>query len=141
MTSSADLQRVNEGEEPLKGLRLLIVEDDYLVAFELTSTLRRCGASILGPVGTVRKARELVRRELPDLALLDINLNGHSDFELAAQLRAMRVGVIFTTGYDAQFLPSQFQDAPCLQKPVNVTALVSTIKTALQSRPPSSRDA
>jgi DNA-binding response OmpR family regulator len=135
MTCSANLQRVTKADEPLEGLRLLIVEDDYFVASELASSLRLRGASIVGPAGNVRKARELLGRERPDLALLDINLNGYPDFELAAQLRAAQVGLIFTTGYDAQFLPAQFQATPCLQKPLNLPALVSLIGIALRPLP------
>jgi CheY-like chemotaxis protein len=68
-----------------------------------------------------------MRQEQPDCALLDINLNGKLAFELAAELRASGIRTIFTTGYDAAFLPDQFRDAPCLQKPVNLAALVKLI--------------
>jgi len=60
MTCSANLQRVTNADEPLEGLRLLIVEDDYFVASQLASSLRLRGASIVGPAGNVRRARELL---------------------------------------------------------------------------------
>ena len=119
------------GEE-LTGLRLLVVEDDYLVAADLCNSLRRRGASIVGPAGNMRRGRELMRAERPDCALLDINLNGNLAFELASELRANGIRTIFTTGYDSAFLPEQFQDAPCLQKPVNLAALVKLIRNNAQ---------
>jgi DNA-binding response OmpR family regulator len=124
-------QMGSPGDE-LTGLRLLVVEDDYLVAADLCSSLRRRGASIVGPAGNMRRGRELLRAERPDCALLDINLNGHLVFELAAELRANGIRTIFTTGYDSAFLPEQFQDAPCLQKPVNLAALVKLIRNNAQ---------
>ena len=124
-------QMAGRGEE-LAGLRLLVVEDDYLVAADLCTSLSRRGACIVGPAGNMRRGRELIREERPDCALLDINLNGTLAFELAAELRADGIRTIFTTGYDSAFLPEQFRDAPCLQKPVNLAALVKLIRSDSQ---------
>lgn len=122
----------DEGCE-LAGLRLLVVEDDYLVAADLCAALQRHGASILGPAANARRGRELMRQQRPDCALLDINLNGNLAFELASEFQSQGVGTIFTTGYDAAFLPEAFRDAPCVQKPVNLQALVQLISRS--SRP------
>ena len=126
------IQIADEGTE-LAGLRLLVVEDDYLVAADMCASLRRRGAAIMGPVANARRSRELVRRQRPDVALLDINLNGHLAFDLAHELEREGIRTIFTTGYDVAFLPESLRDSPCLQKPVNLNALVHLIRENVQS--------
>jgi len=121
------LQMSAEGSD-LQGMCLLVVEDDYLVAADMCAALKRQGASILGPVGSLRGGRELLRRRRPDCALLDLNLNGQLAFELAEEFQRAGVPTIFTTGYDAAFFPEPFKEAPCLQKPVNFTTLVRMIR-------------
>jgi DNA-binding response OmpR family regulator len=121
------IQIGDEGTE-LAGLRLLVVEDDYLVAADMCSSLRRRGAAIMGPVANVRRGRELVRQQRPDVALLDVNLNGHLAFDLAHELESEGIRTIFTTGYDAAFLPEPLRGSPCLQKPINLSALVQLIR-------------
>lgn len=121
------IQIGDKGTE-LAGLRLLVVEDDYLVAADMCSSLRRRGAAIMGPVANVRRGRELVRQQRPDVALLDVNLNGHLAFDLAHELESEGIRTIFTTGYDAAFLPEPLRGSPCLQKPINLSALVQLIR-------------
>jgi len=111
----------------LSGFRILIVEDDYLVASDLSEALRSRGATVLGPAPDARQARKLAEQQRPDCALLDINLNGDLVFDLAEELRAQSVRTIFTTGYDSAFLPPGFNLMPCVQKPVNFKALVTLI--------------
>jgi DNA-binding response OmpR family regulator len=125
------IQMADEGIE-LAGLRLLVVEDDYLVAADMCSSLRRRGAVIMGPVANVRRSRELIRQQRPDVALLDINLNGQLAFDLAQELENEGIRTIFTTGYDAAFLPESLRGSPCLQKPVNLNALVHLIRENVQ---------
>jgi DNA-binding response OmpR family regulator len=121
------IQVAEEGTE-LAGMRLLVVEDDYLVATDMCSSLRRRGAEIMGPVANVRRGREMVRQQRPDIALLDINLNGHLAFDLAHEFENDGIRTIFTTGYDTAFLPESLRDSPCLQKPVNLNALLRLIR-------------
>lgn len=121
-------QMTDYGNE-LEGMRLLVVEDDYLVAADMCSTLIRRGAIILGPASNLRRTRELLRQQRPDCALLDSNLNGTLAFELAEEFRREGIPTIFTTGYDAAFFPDTFRGNPCLQKPVNFTVLVQLIRS------------
>lgn len=127
-TTTLHLQMADDGDE-LNGLRLLVVEDDYLVAADMCSALIRRGAIILGPASNLRRSRELLREQRPDCALLDLNLNGNLAFELASEIQREGVPTIFTTGYDAAFFPEAFSGAQCLQKPVNFTALVELIRS------------
>lgn len=126
------LQMTDDGNE-LEGLRLLVVEDDYLVAADMCAALTSRGAVIIGPASNLRRSRELLQQYHPDCALLDLNLNGTLAFGLAAQLEREGVPTIFTTGYDAAFFPESLRGAPCLQKPVNFQALVQLIRTNTRS--------
>lgn len=117
-------------QEPmsLAGLSVLVVEDDYLLAKEVTSALREHGAVVLGPVPDVARGRALLSQSLPDCALLDINLKGQFVYELAEELIRLGVPPIFTTGYDSSFLPAQLSGAPCLQKPIDMRNLLLSIR-------------
>ena len=117
-----------ERELTLTGFRVLVVEDDYLIAKEIVATLHEHGAAIMGPVADVTGSRALLTESTPDCALLDINLKGQFVFELAAELVHRGVPPIFTTGYDCSFLPARFRGAPCLLKPLDMRRLVRSIR-------------
>jgi CheY-like chemotaxis protein len=121
--------------ESLAGLHILVVEDDYFVAKELATLLSELGATVLGPVPDVARGRALASDNKPDCALLDVNLKGHFVFDLAEELIGRGVPSIFTTGYDASFLPASLQQAPCLQKPIDPHSLIQTIRTTAATRP------
>jgi DNA-binding response OmpR family regulator len=112
----------------LAGYRLLVVEDDYFVAQDLCTTLREHGATVLGPAPNVSSARSLVNALRPDCVLLDINLDGEHAFDLARELRARGTRMVFTTGYDASFVPQGLRDMACLQKPIDAHALLRSIR-------------
>jgi DNA-binding response OmpR family regulator len=123
------LQMSGSGTE-LAGYRVLVIEDDYLVAQDLCAALRRRGAEVIGPAPSMSRGRELLRERRPHCALLDINLNGELVFELAEELRAQQIHTIFTTGYDAAFLPPSLRGAACLQKPIDFNVLLQLIRDA-----------
>jgi DNA-binding response OmpR family regulator len=118
----------------LKGLSVLVVEDDYLLAKEVASTLRECGAVVLGPVPDIARGRALLTESVPDCALLDINLKGHFVYELAEELIRLGVPPIFTTGYDSSFLPEPLTGRACLQKPLDMRNLVLRIREETSAR-------
>jgi DNA-binding response OmpR family regulator len=111
----------------LIGLRILVVEDDYIVATECDSVLREHGARVLGPVPDVARARATLFLELPDCMLLDINLKGEMAFDLAREAAARGIPTIFTTGYDRAVLPSAMRARPLLQKPVETRQLIHCV--------------
>jgi DNA-binding response OmpR family regulator len=120
----------------LTGYRLLVVEDDYFVAQDLCATLRDCGATVLGPAPSISSARSLAKALRPDCVLLDINLDGELAFDLAQELEAHGVRTVFTTGYDASFVPQHLRHTVCLQKPVDATALSCSIREQPLGTPP-----
>jgi DNA-binding response OmpR family regulator len=118
----------------LAGCSVLVVEDDYFVAKEVATILREHGATVLGPVPDVPRGRALVSTTDPDCVLLDVNLKGHFIFDLAEELIGRGVPSIFTTGYDASFLPPSLRHAPCLQKPIDPWSLVKLIRSETATR-------
>jgi DNA-binding LytR/AlgR family response regulator len=110
----------------VKGRRLLIVEDDYLIAADLASSLEELGAEVVGPAGTVEDALELVQRsgETLDGAVLDINLREQRVYPVATALARHRVPFVFVTGYDTVAIPEAYASAPRCEKPVDKTQLL-----------------
>jgi CheY-like chemotaxis protein len=120
----------------LKGRRLLVVEDEYLVAADLTSSLEAHGAEVVGPAASVQDALSLVNNGgRLDGAVLDINLRSERVYPVADLLTARGVPFIFTTGYDAVAVPIAYAGAPRCEKPVDKTRLIGWLSnTGLQKR-------
>ncbi|MBB6091680.1 DNA-binding NtrC family response regulator [Povalibacter uvarum] len=114
----------------LVGRCLLVVEDDYLVASDLASTLQEYGAEVIGPVGTVEGALALIDEEGENLAaaVLDINLHGERAFGIADVLNARHVPFVFVTGYSAGSIPTPYADHPRCDKPVDMRQLVRVLR-------------
>jgi DNA-binding response OmpR family regulator len=114
----------------LSGRRVLVVEDEWFIADEISAALDRHHAHVVGPVADVDAARALLRQEPPDCAVLDINLRGEMVFALADELAAAGVGVVFATGYDAAMIPPRFADAPRFEKPLKIEELLRAVAQA-----------
>jgi CheY-like chemotaxis protein len=108
----------------LAGRRVLVVEDEYFLAFELDNDLRAAGAIVLGPAPSVDMALDLLEREMPELAVLDVNLGGEMADPVTDALLARGVPVLITTGYDLAALPERFATVRRLQKLVETSTIV-----------------
>jgi len=109
----------------LQGRRILVVEDDYVMAQDLAAELRGAGAEVLGPVSDLDGARDILASSpAPDAALLDINLGGEMVYPLADALRGLGILVAFVTGYDACTMPAGYAHVPCFEKPVETSRIV-----------------
>lgn len=111
----------------LQGCRVLIVEDQFLLAEEMSAIIRSLGAEVVGPFATTAASLQLVRQERVDLAILDINLDGEQVYIVAHELRNRSIPFFFATGYEPWVVTLQFQDAPHLEKPVNSSSLLQAI--------------
>lgn len=113
----------------LVGRRVLVVEDEYILAEDLREELESVGSEVLGPVPTVAEALELLRSEpAPDIAVVDINLQGEMAWPVADLLRDMGVPFIFATGYDAEAIPPAYADVTRAEKPVALRDLGSAAR-------------
>ncbi|HEY5380412.1 MAG TPA: response regulator, partial [Pseudolabrys sp.] len=106
-----------QSDRQVTGLRVLVVEDENLVALLLEDMLAELGHTIVGPVARVKKALDIIQREEIDLAILDVNINGEETYPIADVLAARGVPFFFSTGYDKKSLRAPHQDRPTLQKP------------------------
>lgn len=112
---------------PLLGHRILLVEDEYLIAMEMERWLRDAGAEVIGPVPSVEQALALIEDEgPPDAAILDVNL-GYDErvFPVAERLDGLGVPYLFATG-DVRILKDpRYERCPRLEKPILSSELVA----------------
>ncbi len=114
--------------EGLAGRRILLVEDEALVALLLETILEDMGCVPVGAISTVAEALTVVADDsLLDAALLDVNVAGHEVFPVAAALKAKGVPFVFSTGYGEGGLPDEWRGQATIQKPFTE----STIRDAL----------
>ena len=99
------------------GLRVLVVEDEMMVALLLETMLIDLGHQVAGPVARLEKGLEVIEREVIDLAVLDVNINGREVYPIAEALEARSVPLIFATGYGSTGLHPAYSGHPVLQKP------------------------
>ena len=119
---------------PLADLRILLVEDEVFIAWEIEERLQRLGCEIVGPIGHLEHALELARSTALDGALLDVNIKGGVVYPVAAELLARQVPVVFATGYAPSTLPPVFRDLPYLRKPFGVGQLEIMAQEAFARR-------
>jgi PAS domain S-box-containing protein len=120
------------------GGRILVVEDEALTAMAVARALEEAGFLPLGPVARVADALDLIRRERPDAALIDLNLFGTPAHPVADALEAMGVPFAVVTGYSAEAAASGMAArGPVLEKPVSGGRLIETVAGLLAARPAS----
>jgi DNA-binding response OmpR family regulator len=105
-------------------VRILILEDEWLLAELVEDAVREFGFEVVGPVPSVKKAMELVESENITAAILDVSLGGgEKSFSVARALTERRIPFLFVTGYQDADLPVEFGDRTMLCKPVRLEAL------------------
>lgn len=103
----------------LDGRRILILEDDFLAALDMSQMVEGWGGTVIGPVSRLDQALALARAQELDGAILDVRLDGCFSFPAADELMARRVPVVFVTGYEMEMLPERFAGTPRLAKPLS----------------------
>ncbi|MGH7025520.1 MAG: response regulator [Caulobacteraceae bacterium] len=118
----------------LAGRRVLLVEDEAMIAMLLEDMLGDLGCEVVGPAYSLAPALELASSETSiDVAILDVNLAGRPVYEVADALRARRVPMIFSTGYGDGGLRDVDQSAPVLGKPFRANDLAAALRQALEA--------
>jgi len=119
-------------DRSLRGCRILVAEDEYMLADDLCAELANAGAIVVGPAGTVEDVLELARSE-PDLdgAILDINMRGEMVFPVAETLMERGVPFVFTTGYDASAIPPRFDRVVRCEKPIDLGKVAQALGRAI----------
>src|SRR6266702_6803164 len=97
--------------------RILVVEDEFLLAAHIGSILEDDGLEVIGPVGTLAEALKLAQDEALDGALLDVNLDGGRVDDVVDILARRHVPFLFVSGYGREVLPKNFSDAILVSKP------------------------
>lgn len=116
----------------LRNCRILVVEDEYHIAEEVSEALAEEGAEVLGPVATVPDALAIAEgEERINAALLDVNLGGGMIWPVVDLLVGRNVPVVLTTGYDAGSLPERYAHLPRCEKPVALREITSALRRAL----------
>lgn len=114
------------------GRRVLIVEDESLVAMLLETILSDLGCEIVGPESNIDDGLlAITNAGALDAALLDVNVAGQEIFPVAEALKARGVPFVFSTGYGASGLPEHWRDNPTVQKPFTEGAIRDALMTAL----------
>jgi CheY-like chemotaxis protein len=115
----------------LQGLKVLVVEDETIVAMLLEQMLEELGCTIAGAVGQVAAATEVARSTDADLAILDMNLGGHSVDPVAEALDARKVPFVFASGYGEDGLSARWRGRPVLAKPFRLEQLRQILELAM----------
>jgi PAS domain S-box-containing protein len=107
------------------GKRVLLVEDEMLVAMMMKDMLTDLGFSVVGPFSRIAEALPVAKSDDLEAAVLDINLNGELVYPVAEALVTRGVPVVFVTGYGAESIDDRFAEVPVLQKPIERQVLES----------------
>lgn len=105
------------------GKKILILEDEAIVALDLAMQLEDEGHMPLGPAGTPEEAIALLEEEEPDFAVLDVNLDGITSKAVAEQLTERGCPFVYVTGYADEGIMADMPCAPSLSKPLDFTRL------------------
>jgi CheY-like chemotaxis protein len=115
-----------------RGLRVLIVEDEYFLAQDLADRFQNLGAEVIGPAGNLAEALRLAGRADIDGAVLDVNLRGERVYPVADLLRQKHTPFVFASGYGAELEPDAYSDVPRCIKPVDFATLAQALANQLK---------
>ncbi len=120
------------GPWSLRGRRILVVEDQSLIAMEIQDYLEKAGAIVAGPAGRVDRAVSKAEEEILDAALLDIDLNGERCWPVADVLARRAIPFAFTTGFETSIvMPERFAGRPVLSKPYREEEVLAVLTRLL----------
>ena len=116
----------------LQGQKVLVVEDEFLVASLIEEMLETAGCIVAGPIPRVAEALDAADHEDCDLAVLDVNLGGDRIDPVADVLSRRNVPFVFVTGYGAGVLPEAYAGRPRLCKPFKMNELLGVLASLVK---------
>ena len=119
----------------LEGVKVLVVEDEYLVAALMEDMLASAGCVVAGPIPRLAQALDAANSEACDVAVLDVNLAGERVYPVADILAQRNVPFVFVTGYGV--LPGEYANRPRLCKPFKMADLLDTLSDIVKTAPQS----
>ena len=114
----------------LSGLRVLIVEDEGIVAMYIEDVLTEIGCDIVATAARLEDALQKAEALEFDVAMLDVNLAGELSYPVAVALRHREIPFLFATGYGAVAIPQELEGAPLLTKPFRKLDLIQALTDA-----------
>ncbi|MBC7831604.1 MAG: response regulator [Hyphomicrobium sp.] len=118
----------------LTGKRVLVLEDEPLIAMVLVDILEEAGCTVIGPAHDADQAAKLIAESAIDVAVLDVNLgSGHTSAPIADALRGSNTPFIFATGYGEMGLRVADRDQLRVDKPYFAPTILATVAEALKS--------
>jgi DNA-binding NtrC family response regulator len=120
------------GEGGIAGARVLILEDEYLIADDLARALRDAGAIAVGPVNKLEQAEVMVRGRKVDAAIVDLNLRGVMASEFARSLSETGLPCLIVSGYGGDAVPEAVSGIARLEKPVSPAAVIEALVKVLE---------
>jgi CheY-like chemotaxis protein len=115
----------------LAGRRILVIEDEMVVAMLIEDLLAELGCEVVRPVAHLDRALTLIERETVDAAVLDVNLDGQDSYPLADALLRRGVPFVFSTGYGGDSVRETYRGHPILQKPFTKRDLAGALTETL----------
>ena len=122
------VEPVDESGKP----QVLLVEDEWLIAFDMSERLQEFGYRVIGPAADVETALRLIRTERIDLALLDLHLGAQQSYPVGETLRENGIPFAFLTGHARGDLRPDFRHETLLRKPVSDRELVAGLDRMLR---------
>jgi CheY-like chemotaxis protein len=116
--------------------RVLVVEDEVLVALDIAQQIADGGFEVVGPATSIAKAVALIAERGCDVAVLDVNLGDETSEPIAERLRARGTPFVVLTGYSTEQLPPGFRGAPVLSKPTFPAVLLAALQQFSKARAP-----
>lgn len=116
-----------DSQAKLAGKRVLVIEDEYMIADDLRRLFEANGTTVAGPYSSSASAMNALPEETFDCAVLDIALSGNAVYPLAAELRRRNTPFAFLTGFSRDGVHPDFADIPMLEKPYDNARVIQLV--------------
>jgi DNA-binding response OmpR family regulator len=120
--------------ESLRGRRILVVEDEIMIAMMLESALTDAGCDVVGPCSSLVEANSAIDLGKLDGAILDINLRGETSFGIARTLMMQHVPIVVVSGYTPDVLPGDVKIESFHEKPFQSAAIMCSLADAIRDQ-------